>query len=986
MTGFPQSLSFDHITIDDGLSNNTIYAITKDQDGVMWFGSRDGLNRYDGYAFKVYKSDFNDTTSIGSNNIQELFCHSNGDIWIGLVRGGLYIFERATQQFIANPFRSHIFDDWNAVSIVSIFQDSKKNIWLGTLDAGIVKLDSTLKQFTYLGTQVENDRYRISNNTCFSFAEDSRSNIWMGTSGNFINYWNPTEQKVYQIGNSSKDAIVVNLFSYRKKLFIESDQYLWVGSEGNGLYKYDLSQSHFVQKSLDNSLIRDIARYDDHSILISTDGEGLFQTMDKGATFRQYTTSNIITNSINTNALYDIFIDQLNNTWIGSFNGGVNLYLPQRAAFLTYLNHNASAGKGYQSILAFCESQQGELWLGTDGNGMLHFNPATQQFTTYQSDNQQINRISSNVITTIEEGANGELWIGTFTQGFNRFDPVTQRFTPYKNEPSVPSSLTNNNVWDIEEDQFGNLWIGTLGGGLDYFDRTTNTFTHYLHNPQIQGSLSGWNVQVLLIDSKNNLWVGMEYGGLNKLEAGSDQFEHWEKQEKDSLSLRSNSILAIKEDRNGQIWIGTEGGGLHLLSADEQTFKNYSLQDGLPSMVINSIEEDQHGYLWLSTNLGLSRFDPENITFVNFDKNDGLQSNQFNPRASLNSRSGQLYFGGIDGFNVFTPDSIHVNNNPPEIVFTDFLLFNESVPIGLYQGREILTQPLNDEPTITLQYSDNVFTIQFAIVEYTNSSKNLAAYQLEGFDEGWNYVPAQHRTATYTNLDAGTYTFLLKGANNSGVWSDEIKQLHITILPPFWETWWFRLLLVLLSIGLVFLYIAYLDNKRKEAHQKQLMKAEQEILRLKNEKLGKEIDQKNAQLSAALLQSAHKNNTLDDLKRQLSDQSLQGPGHQQQRHELRRLIRKIDAEIKSVDYWEQFQLNFDQIHQQFSKKIHDLHPQLTANDIRLCCLIKINMTNREIASIQNISVPGIEKSKYRLKKKLQLPKSADLNQYILSIS
>ncbi len=550
--------------------------------------------------------------------------------------------------------------------------------------------------------------------------------------------------------------------------------------------------------------------------------------------------------------------------------------------------------------------------------------------------------------------------------------------------PPIPIASTTTNVWDIEEDRAGNLWIGTLGGGLDYFDRSNNTFTHYLPDPTQAGSLSGWNVQLLHIDRQQNLWVGTEYGGLNKLTPGSTHFKNWQHQKEDSLSLRSNSILSLLEDKKGQIWVGTEGGGLHLLSNDEHSFKNYSLREGLPSTVVNAIEEDSQGFLWLSTNLGLSRFDPQQEVFTNFDKNDGLQSNQFNPRASLRSRSGKMYFGGINGFNVFVPDSIRSNANRPGIVITAFLLFNEPVPVGDYKGRKLITKPLNEEPRIQLNYTDDVFTIRFAALEYTNPAKNAVAYQLEGFDDEWNFVDARHRTATYTNLDAGEYTFLLKAANNSGMWSEHIKRLYIVILPPFWETWWFRLLLALAFIGLIFLYIAYLDDKRKEEHQKQLLKAEQEILRLKNEKLGEEINQKNAQLSAALLQSAHKNNTLDDLKRQLKEQSLQETT-QQQRSELRRLIRKIDTEINSIDYWEQFQLNFDQIHQQFSKKLHEKHPQLTPNDIRLCCLIKINMTNREIAAIQNISIAGIEKSKYRLKKKLHLDKDSDLNQYILSI-
>ncbi len=308
--GQAQPLTFDHITIKDGLSNNTIYAITQDQDGIMWFGSRDGLNRYDGYEFKVYKSDPADSTTISSNHIQELFCHPNGDIWIGLVKGGLSIFDRKTQRFIVNPFKEHIFEDWMELSIVSIFQDSKKNIWLATLDAGVVCVDSTLQAFQYFGINTEDGQGRISNNTCFSFAEDAQSNIWMGTSGNSINYWSPVEKKVFQVAPSVNDAVAVDLSSFRKKLFVKDADQLWVGTEGNGLYQYSLSQKRFVGKALDHSLIRDIAPLK-ASILISTDGEGLYQSSDQGRTFQNYKTSSILINSLNTNAIYDIFVDQL---------------------------------------------------------------------------------------------------------------------------------------------------------------------------------------------------------------------------------------------------------------------------------------------------------------------------------------------------------------------------------------------------------------------------------------------------------------------------------------------------------------------------------------------------------------------------------------------------------------------------------------------------------------------------------------------------
>ncbi|MCB9266803.1 MAG: hypothetical protein H6558_17385 [Lewinellaceae bacterium] len=977
-------MSFDHITINDGLSNNTIYSIVEDKDGFLWFGSRDGLHRYDGYEFRIFKSGPEDSLSLPSNNVQTLFRHPNGDIWIGLKVGGLCIFERESQQLKANPLEGIGFPNWREVSIQAIFQDSYGDYWLGTAGNGVLRIDSSLQHFTNYTLLEEGNPRNISSYFCFSFAEDKDGNIWMGTEGSKIPFF---QRKSGAIKLLSEIRGTAFKYTFTKTL-LRADEQIWIGTEGDGLFVYDTQKGAFCLRALQNSMIKDIAIDSTGQILISADGEGLFITRDRGKSFRNIRFSPKLANSLNTNALYDIFVDSDNNIWIGSFNGGVNIHKANKANFLTYLQPNcATDAPGGQSVLAFCEDAQGDIWIGKDGGGLVRFNPATQSQTTYQHSPKDPNSISSNVIPSVYEDSKGNLWVGTFANGLNRFDRKNNRFEHYRHDAADPTSLSNNNIWAIAEEKNGTLWIGTMGGGLEKFDYAKNRFYHFQPVPGDPASLSGLNVQALLADDSGNLWIGTEYGGLNKLISEEEGFRSWQRNEKDSTSLQVNSVLCIHQDSNGRLWVGTEGGGLHLMSQDEQSFRNFLVKDGLPSNVVNAIEEDEYGILWISTNMGLSAFDPVSEVFTNFDKNDGLQSNQFNRSASLHSRPGEMYFGGIHGVNAFRPEAVSINDNLPKVVFTDFKLFNQSVPVGLYNNkRTILPRPLNENPVIKLRYSDNAFTIEFAALEFTNPAKNKYAYKLEGFENGWNIVDAQHRRATYTNLDAGDYTFRLKAANNSGLWNPEERALHIIVTPPFWKTWWFRLLLALLIIALFAFYIRYKDEKRKREHQKQLMQAEQEILKLKNEKLGREIKEKNAQLSAALLQTAHKNNSLSSLKKELADLSQHQNGDNGHKREIRHLIRKIDSEIKSEDYWEQFQFNFDQIHQQFSEQLHHKHPQLSPNDIRLCCLIKINMTNKEIASIQNISLGAVEKSKYRLKKKLKLDKDEDLNPYILNFS
>lgn len=968
---FSQNFTFGHLTINQELSNNTIYAIVEDRDGFLWFGSRDGLNKYDGYEFTVFKSDPTDSLSLPCNNVQALFTHPNGDLWIGLRQAGLCILDRATQQFRVNPFQQ-VYDDWRSVSIQAIFRDSRGYMWLGTSGRGVVRIDPKGENFEYFGPEVQDPKRRLLDHSCFSFAEDKNGNIWMGTNDNHIHCYLPASDSIMVIGNDPAKGI--DLYSYTKSLAIKNDV-LWIGTEGNGVIRYDLVRGEYLGKALGNYLVKDVVPYKD-MILISTDGDGLFYSKDDGRSFQAVQSSPNL-NSLNTDALYDLYVDNRDNVWIGSFNGGVNVYVPNKNEFLTHPQlSGALEAPGSQSALAFLEDREGYIWIGKDGGGLVRFHPGNRSYTNYRATGS----ISSDVVTSVYEDSRGRFWVGTFSRGLDLFDPHRGALENFRQVAGDSTSISNDNVWSVVEDGKGNLWIGTLGGGLNRFDVEKRKFFRYTPDTNIPprpGRLFDWNIRVLLVDGQDNLWIGTEFGGLNKRDPATGQFSHWLANTGDSTALQSNFILCLHLDRRGRLWVGTEGGGLHLM-AKEGVFKNYSIKDGLPSNVINAIEEDDSGTLWISTNSGLAALNPETGMVATFDQHDGLQSNQFNPGASLRTRKGEIYFGGVLGVNSFIPENIVVDSLPAKVVFTDFKLFNKSLPASA-------CGPLNERPEISLRYSDNVFTIEFAALEFNNPAKYQYAYRLLGFEEEWNVVNAKQRRATYTNLNGGKYTFQVRASKSKGVWSKEPIELVINVSPPFWKAWWFRAIVTLLVLGAIVAFLVFLDSKRMEAHQKRLMKAEQEILKLRNDRLSEEVREKNAQLSAALLQTAHKNTSLDKLKKQLLDIGRDKTADALQKKEIRQLVRKIDSELSSEDYWEQFQLNFDQVHQQFSQLLHLRHPELTPNEIRLCCLLRINMTNREIAAIQNTSLSAVEKSKYRLKKKLGLEKEADLNAYVLGI-
>lgn len=974
---YAQNFTFKRLTINQELSNNTIYAIAEDADGFLWFGSRDGLNKYDGYEFTVFKSDPSDSLSLPGNNIQALFAHPNGDLWIGLRQAGLCILDRATQQFRVNPF-SQVYEDWRAVSIQAIFRDSKGYMWLGSSGRGVVRISPDNQKLEYFGVEAPAPKRHLQEHSCFSFAEDQAGNVWMGTNGHRLHCYLRGKDSVMVVEDDPASGI--DMYSYTKSLLIK-DGILWIGTEGNGVIRYDIGSGKFLGKALGNALVKDLILYQGMT-LISTDGDGLFLTKDDGRTYQAVQSIPHLHNSLNTDALYDLFADSRQNLWIGSFNGGVNLYTPHKNEFQTYPQISGSLeAPGSQSVLAFLEDKEGFIWIGKDGGGLVRVHPSGQTNATYRADPSKPGSISSDVVTAVYQDSKGRFWAGTFSRGLDLFDPQRGTLENFRNDALDSFSISNDNVWSVVEDSRGNLWIGTLGGGLNRFDFEKKKFYRYTPDTNIPprpGRLFDWNVRVLLVDRQDNLWVGTEFGGLNKRDPATGQFSHWLANTGDSTALQSNFILCLHLDRKGRLWVGTEGGGLHLM-LKEGVFKNYAIKDGLPSNVINAIEEDGSGTLWISTNRGLAALNPETGMVATFDQHDGLQSNQFNPGASLRTRKGEIYFGGVLGLNSFIPENIVVDSLPAKVVFTDFKLFNKSLPASA-------CGPLNESPVIDLHYTDNVFTIEFAALEFNNPAKYQYAYRLLGFEEEWNVVNAKQRRATYTNLNAGEYTFQVRASKSKGVWSEQPIEMVIRVSPPFWKTWWFRAVVTLLAISAVVTFLGFLDSKRMETHQKRLMKAEQEILKLRNERLSEEVQEKNAQLSAALLQTAHKNTSLDKLKKQLLDIGRDKTADATQKKEIRQLVRKIDSELSSEDYWEQFQLNFDQVHQQFSQLLHLRHPELTPNEIRLCCLLRINMTNREIASIQNISLSAVEKSKYRLKKKLGLDREADLNAYVLGIS
>ncbi|MBK9017839.1 MAG: hypothetical protein IPM82_29465 [Saprospiraceae bacterium] len=526
-------------------------------------------------------------------------------------------------------------------------------------------------------------------------------------------------------------------------------------------------------------------------------------------------------------------------------------------------------------------------------------------------------------------------------------------------------------------DKSGGLWIGTLGGGLDYLAPRATVFKHFQPVPGNPNSLSSVQVVDVLLDQNGEyLWAATEDKGLNRVSVETGSIKQFSADGPDaSKRLSGNNLQCLFQDRHGKIWIGTEFKGLNCLLPGTEEILHFDTKNGLPSNMINSIVEDEQGFLWIGTQKGIVRWNPQTKTAIDFGTDDNLRNNQYNPRASLRLNDGRLFFGGTNGFSILSPSNIKPNPHPPKAVFTGLRLSGHEVPIGEWNGRQVLNGNLNSPgTTVQLSYADRGIIFEFTGTDYTNPAKNKFAYRLEGFDEQWNYVGADQHRAVYSSLKAGKYTLSVKASNNDNIWG-EASSLTVVVASPFWQKWWFMLLCVALTLGVAYLIVTYILEHQKTVFQEKSFKAEQEILRLKNENLEKEVEANQARLSASLLQSAHKNLFLADLKAQIQKAETHTS-------ELRKVVRAIDGELNQEDYWEQFQITFNQAHQAFVHLLEQRHPGLSNNDIRLCCFIRMGMSNAEIASILNITVNGVEQSKYRLKRKMGLDKEASLNDYI----
>jgi signal transduction histidine kinase/ligand-binding sensor domain-containing protein len=789
---------FERISIEQGLSQSSVYSIYQDSKGFIWAGTQDGINKFDGYRFVQFRPVPGDTNSLSHNYILAIFEDRKGALWIGTNGGGLNRYDRERDEFVRYQHDSRSSGSLSGDIVWSIYEDRSGALWIGT-EFGLNRYDRHQDRFVHIS--MDENGSDLAAKSVRAISEDRQGVLWIGAEGGGLSRLDPERKHFqhYRRDPSDPNSLSSNMVT---SICEGQDGTLWIGTEGGGLNRFDPASGHFEHYfndpndpgSLGANSIQVVHRDRSGSLWVGTNGAGLNLLDEETGRFVRYQHDLSDPRSLSDDWVWSIFEDRAGNLWVGTLGGGMNRLERSSQPFTNYQpaadEDNSMAGDLVWSIY---EDRSGTLWVGTFGGGLNSLDRQNGRWEHYQYTPSDPHSLSNNIVRAILEDRQGRLWIGTEGGGLNQFDREKKRFAHYRYDPGNPNSLSSNAILTLYEDASSILWIGTAGGGLNRFDPASGHFTRYPARGDNRVILGNGNVRAIYEDRQGMLWVGTEGGGLHRFDRHRERFTYYLLDPDDPESLSRDDVMAIFEDRSGVLWVGTFGGGLNKFDRQKDSFTHYTTRDGLPNDVVYGILEDEQGFLWLSTNRGLSRFDPRTDTFRNYDTSDGLQCNEFNAGAYHRSRSGEMFFGGVRGFSSFYPAWVQENPYAPPVVLTSITQAGST----LQPGRAV-----ESLETVTLHWPNNYFEFEFAALNFNHPEKNQYAYKLEKFDKDWNYVGTT-RVGRYTNLPGGRYTLRVKGSNNDGVWNEQGVALQVAVIPPFWATWWFRgatLLLVVLGL------------------------------------------------------------------------------------------------------------------------------------------------------------------------------------------
>ncbi len=858
-------ISFSKITTSDGLSNNWVRDIYQDQKGFMWFGTRDGLNRYDGYTCKIYRPGYFKDITLGDIAVNTML-EVDGWLWVG-TDIGLFVYDAPEDKLVPLPTPKQL-------SVTCILQDSRQQVWLGT-HAGLYRYtirDSTWNHYV----NNPNDSKSISNGYITRLFMDSESDLWIGT------------QNGLNLYRDSSDSFISYFFADPADIGLENDvmaiakdnkNRIWLGSTRKGLYVLvqDEDGNARFKKVLPGAIL-DLMIDRQNILWIARGGNlGLERmhlndfSLEKDPATEHYALNRADPASLSDNSVFCLYQDHLNDIWIGTFEGGVNYYSPRAKKFKivreTYDNHESIRSNLVNSFF----EEKDFFWIGTEG-GLDRLNKNTGKYSHYEYDLSNPSSIGGNPVYAILKDTKGNLWVGTWAGGLNLFDYETETFKRFLADKK-PGSLSNSSIFSIYEDSRENLWIGTIGGGLDRFDYSTETFIHYLHDDNDRSSLDNNYVHNIIETSRGKLYIATS-NSLEQYNYESDNFIHYPHFVLDSAT-HAGEIISIFEDSRKNLWIATNA-GLEIFDEKWNIFIPYILDRSKLHGTIQSILEDDHRNLWISTNKGISKiergiFTPQPAILVDFTVEDGIAGNESIKRSAYKNKDGILFFGSSTGYTYFHPDSILLNTIVPNVVITGFNTLSSTPDENVKYAT--IAQNIETLDRLELSYRNSDFIIQYSALNFLNSVKNQYRYKLKGYDKNWIDAGNQ-RATTYTNLNPGKYTFLVMGSNNDLKWSLQPKNLEIVIHPPWWHTRMFEILIFLILVSALYSFYRIRIS---------LLKKQKELLEEKVKERTHELNEKN---------------TL--LEERTEEITLQNVELSQHRNHLEKLIDERTRELKAA--------------------------------------------------------------------------------------
>lgn len=847
--------------IYEGLNSNRVADIYQDHMGYIWVGTYSGLHLYDGLEFYIYTSTTN-SKSISDNFVGEIYEDHQNRLWIG-TGNGVALYNREKDNFTRFELPTEVqFGSGEGNVVNTIAQDSEGTLWVAGGGDGLYYFDSKLQRFQTFE--------KIERLTITAMVIDKNDVIWLATTENGlgridietgdIEFFMPDPDDPSSIASSSLTEVI-----------IDADGNLWVGTQRSGLDRVifddgNLSFKHYRHEpgspnSLGNNNI--FTMYVDRldQLWVGNENGGLHLYNKSGDFFYHYDSDPNTPGSLTHNSIWTIFQDHQMRYWIGMAQSGINIADKYNSKFTHYYNNSLSQRSLNNDIIRdIWEDDENNLWIATDGGGLNYYQRDSATFTYYMNDPDDPNSLGSNAVVSLGEDQDGNLWVGTWAGGLNMLrDKESGVFTSFKEMIGIDSEIYP--IQSVFDFHFGEeyIWVGAFEEGLIRYDRNSGNIQQFTSALNDTTTLTSNLILQIHEDSSGNIWIGT-LEGLNLIKAENKDAQHPTFQrlyasDEDSLSIASNSIRHIIEDSNQNIWIATSN-GLSKYVEEKGHFKNYYESDGLPVNEIRSIIEDDNGDIWIGTIDGISKFDLTRETFTNFDQSDGLQINEFSRYSVHKSERGELIFGGLAGFNLFHPDNIENNPYEPPVYLTSLKLSNQ--PVNISDPESPLQKNISLADSLVLPYHENVITFDFVALNYTRPEYNQYAYMMEGFEEEWNYVGTQ-RNATYTNLDAGEYTFRVKASNNDGIWNEEGTSLKLIITPPFWQTNWFYLLAALfISVSIFGIYRLRVRSIRERNRQLEQQVAERtEELKEKNQDLEHTLEELE-NTKDELVEKAHK--------------------------------------------------------------------------------------------------------------------------------